>query len=112
MQRILRHKRTRRELFAQTEQTENNVQPMASDAQVEQRGPASGLPLPMANPGDNVTVSFIRGKDDVRQHLAKLGFVQGAQARVISSLGANYIIEVKGSRIALDGRLASRVMVG
>ena len=33
------------------------------------------IPLTMAKPGETVTVRRITGKDDVRQHLAELGFV-------------------------------------
>ena len=53
----------------------------------------------------------ITGKDDVRQHLAELGFVAGQEVTVVSSLNGNLIINVKGSRIALDETMARRVML-
>ena len=33
------------------------------------------MPLSMARPGETVTIRKITGKDEVRQHLAELGFV-------------------------------------
>ena len=51
------------------------------------------------------------GKDEVRQHLAELGFVPGAEVSVVSELGGNLILSVKESRIALDKTMAMRIMV-
>ena len=53
----------------------------------------------------------ITGKDEVRQHLAELGFVVGAQVKVVSEMGGNLILSVKDSRIALDKAMAMRIMV-
>ena len=69
------------------------------------------MPLSMARPGETVTIRKITGKDDVRQHLAELGFVAGQEVTVVSSLNGNLIINVKGSRIALDETMARRVML-
>ena len=33
------------------------------------------MPLTMARPGETVTIRKITGRDEVRQHLAELGFV-------------------------------------
>ena len=69
------------------------------------------MPLGMANVGDVNIIKKITGRDDVRQHLAELGFVVGGEVRVISELGGNLILSVKDSRIALDRGLANRIMV-
>lgn len=69
------------------------------------------MPLGMASPGDVNTIQKITGKDDVRQHLAELGFVVGEEVRVVSELGGNLILSVKDSRIALDKTMALRIMV-
>ena len=69
------------------------------------------LPLGMANVGDVNIIKKITGRDDVRQHLAELGFVVGGEVRVISELGGNLILSVKDSRIALDKTMAMRIMV-
>ena len=69
------------------------------------------MPLGMANVGDVNIIKQINGRDDVRQHLAELGFVPGADISVVSELGGNLILSVKESRIALDKTMAMRIMV-
>ena len=69
------------------------------------------MPLTMARPGDTVTIRKITGRDEVRQHLAELGFVVGTEVTVVSELGGNLILHVKESRIALDKTMAMRIMV-
>ena len=70
------------------------------------------MPLTMARAGETVTIRKITGKDEVRQHLAELGFVVGASVTVVNVLGGNLILQVKESRIALDKTLAMRILVG
>ena len=69
------------------------------------------LPLTMAKPGETAAIRRISGRDEVRQHLAELGFVVGAQVKVVSEMGGNLILSVKDSRIALDKTMAMRIMV-
>lgn len=69
------------------------------------------MPLAMADVGEVVYIQKITGKDEVRQHLAELGFVVGEEVRVVSELGGNLILSVKDSRIALDRSMAMRIMV-
>ena len=69
------------------------------------------MPLTMAKPGDTVIIRKIIGKDEVRQHLAELGFVVGESITVVNVLGGNLILQVKESRIALDRTLALRILV-
>ena len=69
------------------------------------------MPLGMANVGDVNIIKQINGRDDVRQHLAELGFVPGAEVSVVNELGGNLILSVKESRIALDKTMAMRIMV-
>ena len=69
------------------------------------------MPLTMANQGEPVTIRKITGKDEVRQHLAELGFVVDAAVMVVSDLGGNLIVQVKDSRIALDRGMANRILV-
>lgn len=69
------------------------------------------LPLSMASPGRESTVSVINGRDDTKRFLENLGFVEGAQVTVISELGGNVIVNVKDSRIAISKSMATRVLV-
>lgn len=69
------------------------------------------MPLTMARPGETVTIRKITGKDEVRQHLAELGFVVDSTVTVVSEIGGNLILQVKESRIALDRTMANRIMI-
>ena len=69
------------------------------------------MPLTMAKTGDTVTIRKITGRDEVRQHLAELGFVVDSDVTVISKIAGNLILQVKDSRIALDKTMANRMMI-
>lgn len=69
------------------------------------------MPLSMAKVGETVTIRKITGRDEVRQHLAELGFVVDAQVTVVSEIGGNLILQVKDSRVALDRGLANRILI-
>lgn len=68
------------------------------------------MPLTMAKAGETVRVRKISGMDEVRQHLAELGFVVDGDVTVVSEIGGNLIVQVKDSRIALDRTMANRIM--
>ena len=69
------------------------------------------MPLAMASVGDANVIRQITGRDEVRQHLAELGFVVGAEVTIVSELGGNLILSVKESRVVLDKSMAMRIMV-
>ena len=69
------------------------------------------MPLAMAGIGETNTIKKITGKDELRRHLAELGFVVGEEVRAVSELGGNLILSVKDSRVALDKTMAMRIMV-
>ena len=69
------------------------------------------MPLSMAKTGETVTIRKITGKDEVRQHLAELGFVVDGTVTVVNESAGNLILQVKDSRIALDRTMANRIMV-
>lgn len=69
------------------------------------------MPLGMARVGEEGVIQSIKGRDDVRQHLAELGFIQGERVRVVSELGGSMILCVKDSRIALDRTMAMRILL-
>jgi len=66
----------------------------------------------MAKAGETVTIKKITGKDEVRLHLAELGFVVGSQVTVVNEIAGNLIVQVKESRLALDRTMANRIMIG
>ncbi len=69
------------------------------------------VPLTMAKAGETVMIRKISGKDEVRQHLAELGFVVNSDVTVVSGIAGNLIVQVKDSRLALDKTMANRIMV-
>ena len=69
------------------------------------------MPLSMAKTGETVTIRKITGKDEVRQHLAELGFVVDSTVTVVTELSGNLILQVKDSRIALDKTMANRIQI-
>ena len=69
------------------------------------------IPLSMAKPGETVTIRKITGKDEVRQHLAELGFVVDGTLTVVSEIAGNFILQVKDSRVALDRTMANRILI-
>lgn len=69
------------------------------------------MPLSMVLPGETGYIQRITGKDDLRRHLNELGFVTGEKVTVISEFNGNMILSVKNSRIALDKRMANRIIV-
>ena len=46
------------------------------------------MPLTLAKQGETVTIRKIPGKDEIRQHLAELGFVVDGTVTVVSELGS------------------------
>jgi len=69
------------------------------------------MPLAMANVGDVNIIRKITGRDEVRQHLAELGFVVDESVTVISEMAGNLILQVKDSRVAVDRTMANRIMI-
>ena len=69
------------------------------------------MPLGMASVGEVNIIARITGRDEVRQHLAELGFVVGAEVRVVSEMAGSLILSVGDSRVALNRDMAMRIMV-
>lgn len=69
------------------------------------------MPLSMAKVGETVAIRKITGRDEVRQHLAELGFVVDSTVTVVSETAGNLILQVKDSRVALDRGMANRIMI-
>ncbi len=69
------------------------------------------MPLTLAKPGETAVIRKITGKDEVRRHLAELGFVVDSAVTVISEMGGNLILQVKESRVALDKSMAGRILI-
>lgn len=69
------------------------------------------MPLSLADKGGTFYIHKITGRDETQRFLESLGFVIGTSVTVISEMGGNLILGVKDSRIALDKKMAGRIMV-
>jgi len=69
----------------------------------------SGVPLVTAKIGDGGKVVRVSGKQEVRKFLCELGFVIGAHVFVVNENSGNMILDIKGSRIAMDRAIASKI---
>ena len=52
------------------------------------------LPLTAAKPGETLVIKKITGQDQVRQHLAELGFVVDSKITVVNQIAGNLILQV------------------
>lgn len=69
------------------------------------------MPLTFANVGEDNIVKKIGGKPDVKKHLEDLGFVPGANVKIINTIAGNVIVNVKESRVAISKEMAQKIMV-
>lgn len=69
------------------------------------------LPLTFVKTGDFAKVIKVNGKDNVKKHLADLGFVDGTIVNVISSHDGDIILNVKDSRLAVTREMADKIMI-
>ncbi len=70
---------------------------------------ASGVPLSMAKVGEKGVIVSISGKEEVRKFLSDLGFTIGTEIKAVCQSGGNIIIDVKGSKIAIDKHMANKI---
>ncbi len=68
------------------------------------------MPLTFLKSGTHL-IRQIRGKDDTKNFLQSLGFIVGGEVTVVSENGGNIIVNIKGSRVAIDKSMASRIIV-
>lgn len=69
------------------------------------------MSLILSQVGEEVKIKKITGNSETKKFLNSLGFVIGEGLTIISDLGGNLIVNIKGTRIALDKSMASRIIV-
>ena len=78
-----------------------------------------GIPISMARVGDKGTVVSISGREETKRFLGReetkrflvgLGFTPGTEVKAVSEAGGNVILDVKGSKIAIDRKMASKIL--
>lgn len=56
-------------------------------------------------------VKALHDAGDLHTHLENLGFLPGEAIAVVSRIGGNLIVNVKGSRVALSSELAKHIVI-
>lgn len=69
------------------------------------------MPLTMLPLGREATVDSCNAKAATRKFLEGLGIVPGATVSVISEMSGNLIVNIKGSRVALNRGVAQQLNV-
>ncbi len=69
------------------------------------------MPLIFAETGQSQIIRKIGGSPEVKKHLEDLGFNVGGEVSVVNTLGANLIVKVKESRVAVSEEMARKIMV-
>lgn len=77
----------------------------------KETGSGNMIPLNFAEIGKECIIKKIGGSLDVKKHLENLGFSIGGNATVINTVGGNVIVKVKESRVALDSKMANKIMI-
>ena len=69
------------------------------------------MPLVFADVGEEQIIRKVGGSQEMKQHLADMGFVPGGGVTVVSTIGRNVIVKVKESRVAISREMAQKIMV-
>ena len=69
------------------------------------------MPLSQMGVGARRRIREVAGDDAVRHPLGALGFVEGMEVEVVAEVGGNFVVGVLGSRVAIDGGVARRILV-
>lgn len=69
------------------------------------------MPIFLAPLNQEITITHIECDDKEINHLAALGITKDAKVTLLSSQNRSVIVLVRGSRLALDRNLASKIFV-
>ncbi len=68
------------------------------------------MPLSFLKCGESASVLKVRGGGELHHHLENLGFVEGARVKVVSGIGGDLIVDVKGAQVALGRNAAQKIV--
>lgn len=69
------------------------------------------MPLSFASKGCSYRICRITGNEKTRAHLGHLGFTENSPIIVHQVIDGSLIAEVKGTRLALDRKMAQKIQV-
>ena len=68
------------------------------------------MPLTLADLDEETVIKRIGGDPETKKHLEDMGFVTGGTVKLVSRVGENLIVSVKGSRVAISSVMARKIM--
>lgn len=69
------------------------------------------MPLTMLPLGKEAIINSCKAKEATKKFLEGLGLIPGASVSVVSEMSGNLIVNIKGSRIALNKGIAQQLSV-
>ena len=85
--------------------------PRSNDNDVLDDTVVSSVPVAFLKKGECGKVVKISGKKEIKTYLEGLGFIRGTPVRIVNHDNSGHILEIKGSRIAIDDGMALKIMV-
>lgn len=83
---------------------------VGADFDAQSRLSGAQLPLALVAEGETVCVAKVRGTAELRQHLSELGFVQGAEVKVVSRVNGDVVASVKGATFGLSRQMSMKIV--
>lgn len=71
---------------------------------------AGAIPISLARVGQTGRVVRISGSAEVKKFLSDIGFTVGVMVSAVSDLKGSKILSVRGSKVAIDSTMASKIM--
>ncbi|MBR2255020.1 MAG: ferrous iron transport protein A [Candidatus Methanomethylophilaceae archaeon] len=68
------------------------------------------MPLSFLKVNEGATVVKVSGRENTKKFLEDLGFIQGTMIRVVTHVKGSVIVDIMGSKIAIDANMASKIM--
>ena len=69
------------------------------------------MPLSMLSLGESKEIISISATSDLKQRLLSMGFVPGNSVTIVSMSSMGLVLEIKGTRLALNKGLAHLIQV-
>jgi len=69
------------------------------------------MPVAALRAGKSGKLVRIAGKPEMKKHLSEMGFVIGDTICIVNDVSGSTILDIKGSRIAIDRSLASKLYI-
>lgn len=92
------------------ESTVANTQAQTGTAPLQAGVAMQQVPLSFLKDGESARVIKVRGRGDLHHHLENIGFVEGANIKVISGANGNLIVQVKGAQVAIGKDAAMKIV--